>query len=141
MKPSTVNNFEKRVSRNERYFESAKSELNAQKRELSFYTVNGKRPPSKLVAAHSSAEAKVDMYEFMYKEAQKEYSYAKKHEGKRIITKEARSKLKSVTIEDDINQGVTAQQQRIELGNKRAKPSDIRLPKGERHYLGSNPDY
>ncbi|MDF5776987.1 RHS repeat domain-containing protein [Pseudomonas syringae] len=141
MKPSTVTNFEKRVIRNERYFKSAEFELKAQEQQLSFYTVNGKRPPSKLVAAHSSAEAKVDMYEFMYKEAQKEYSYAKKHEGKRIITKEARSKLKSVTIEDDINQGVTAQQQRIELGNKRAKPSDIRLPKGERHYLGSNPDY
>jgi len=81
------------------------------------------------------------MYDFMYKEAQKEYKYAKKHEGKRIITKEVRSKLKSVTKEDDINQAIKAQQQRIALGNKRAKPSDIRLPEGERHYLGSNPDY
>ncbi|CZT29645.1 sugar-binding protein [Pseudomonas cerasi] len=141
MKPSTVNNFEKRVIRNERYFKSAKSELKAQERELSFYTVNGKRPPSKLVAAHSSAEENFEMYDFMYKEAQKEYKYAKKHEGKRIITKEVRSKLKSVTKEDDINQAIKAQQQRIALGNKRAKPSDIRLPEGERHYLGSNPDY
>ena len=143
--PNTAKRLEKRSIAKGLDRDAAKRQLEQQTRRLdkakAVQRNTRKVVPSRIENDYEQAKNLYDQYEKLYNEARADFVYANRKIGKRAITKEARANLKLQEKEIDFNQASTAQQQRIALGNRLAKPIDIRLPEGERHYLGSNPDY
>lgn len=143
--PNTAKRLEKRAIAKGLDRDAAKRQLQQQKRILDeakeVQRTTGKAVRSRIKNDYRQAKNSYGEYEQLYKEATADFLYANRKIGKRAITKEARANLKRQGEEFDATQAVTAEQQRIALGNWLAKPSDIRLPEGDaKHRLGYNPD-
>ncbi|MCK9712997.1 sugar-binding protein [Pseudomonas syringae pv. syringae] len=131
-----VVNIDKHVARQAVKSDVAFKELKSVQTKLDLAVSKG-LDTSRLAKEYKKAQANYQPFQDLYEAS----TFAKTNVGQRAITPYARDVFKRSAKEFDIDEAVAAQQQRIALGNKRAKPSDIRLPEGERHYLGSNPDY
>ncbi|KWS88372.1 RHS repeat domain-containing protein [Pseudomonas syringae] len=87
---------------------------------------------SRLANEYKAAQANYQPFQDLYEAS----TFAKTNVGQRAITPYARDVFKRSAKEFDIDQAVTAQQQRIAQGNALAKRDGIRVPTAQRSYLG-----
>ncbi|MCJ2374999.1 RHS repeat-associated core domain-containing protein [Pseudomonas sp. RGM 3321] len=126
-----VVNIDKHVARNAAESNVAFKELNNVRTKLDGAVFKG-RDTSSPVKKYKTAQANYEPFQDLNEAS----TFAKTNVGQRAITPYAREVFKRSAKEFDINQAVTAQNQRIALGNALARRDGIRVPKAERSYLG-----
>ncbi len=136
MTTSTVKHLEKRAILKERALKEAERNLKVYEDRLQSAAASGKRTSNSLVAEHSSAKENFSIRGRDYGQAKKDYEYAADHKGERIITKEVRSVLKNNAKQFDIDEAITARQQRADRYMKDIRNPTQVDPKAPKNYLG-----
>ncbi|KWS71132.1 RHS repeat domain-containing protein [Pseudomonas amygdali] len=133
--PKDVVNLDKHVTRQAGKSDAAFSKLHSAQKKFNGALANG-RDTSTLANDYETAQANYKPFEDLFDAS----AFAKNNVGQRAITPYTRAVFKRSAKEFDIDEAVTAQQQRIARGNARVARNNIRRPSGEKHFLGSNPD-
>ncbi|MBA1231636.1 sugar-binding protein [Pseudomonas viridiflava] len=136
MTPKAVRALGKKAKSTKQPLDDARDQLSKLDSKIELSRLNHKSPSRQLVSDHSAAEEAFDNYNYLYGEAQRDFTFAQKNIGKRVITQEARSGLRAWEKKFDISEAIYAQNERIRVKNYLNTRSDLKGSGRKKNYLG-----